>query len=99
MAKPFESLADYGPATLYILMEVAGSVPDCRIDYGSNHREGRIRWAESKRLLPVAIPISRFLDPALISLGAALRIALRRCPGYRGFPNDLGVVRLFLGKG
>ncbi len=26
MAKPFESLADYGSATLYILMEVARSV-------------------------------------------------------------------------
>src|SRR5207302_10838147 len=37
--------------------------PDRRIDYGSNHREGRIRWAKSKNLLPVAIPSSRFLDP------------------------------------
>src|SRR5207245_7991566 len=70
---------------------------DCRIDYGSNHREGRIRWAESKNLLPVAIPISRFLDRALISVGAALRYATVLPPLPR-ISNDFRGRRPLLGQ-
>ena len=59
--------------------------PDCRIDYGSNHREGRIRWAESKNLLPVAIPISRFLDPGAHLGGCRTTLRYGAAPATEDF--------------
>jgi hypothetical protein len=60
MAKSFESLADYGSATFYVLMEVARSVGTALrasiaitivVDHGSDCGAGGIRRNECKILL------------------------------------------------
>ena len=57
MEKSFESLADYGSATFYVLMEVARSVGTALqaaiattivVDQGSDCGAGGIRWSDFK---------------------------------------------------
>jgi hypothetical protein len=92
MAKRFESLADYGPATLYILMEVARRILECAVFVPPQQpAEPFTRAKGARRIGHVLCPPTpdyrvkelQSMTPTAISTSTARRIACPLTVQYR----------------